>query len=61
MNLTTLAQQISDSTQIGKNDIQLILNKAFSVLMDENAQTTLTSPQNGTVPELNYLISRIQS
>ncbi len=60
MNLPTLAQEISDTTRIGKGDIQLIMNKAFAILTQNgNTQTTLTIPQCGSTPELNLLISKI--
>lgn len=58
MDLTTLAQQISDATQIGKNDVQLIIDKAFSLLMEKDEKTTLTIPQCGTTPERNFTILR---
>lgn len=60
MTLTTLSQQISDTTRIGKSDILLIMNKAFSILTSNGTtETTLTIPQCGTTPEFNLHISRI--
>ncbi len=60
MDLQTLTQEVSNNTQIGKHDIQLIMNIAFLILINRGSnQTMLTIPQCGSNPELNLLISKI--
>ena len=59
MNLTTLTQQVSDTTHIGQRDILMIMNKAFSILAEGNTTQTLTIPQYGSSPEFSLLISKI--
>lgn len=60
MNLQTLTQKVSDTTHIGKGDVQLIMNKAFSILANNaKKQTTLTIPKCGTSPEFNLFIRRV--
>lgn len=54
MDLQTLTQKVSDNTQIGKHDIQRIMEIAFSILIKNSANATLT-----VTPELNLNISKI--
>ena len=54
MDIQTLTQKVSDNTQIGKHDIQMIMERAFSILTNNSTGTTLS-----ITPELSLFIQKI--
>lgn len=59
MELQVLAQEISDATGIGKNDISLIIRKCMlAITKNDNIQTTIVIPNNNDT-QSTYLIKKI--
>lgn len=59
MDFQNLTQEISDATHIGRNDIELIITKAFAIITKQQSQTSIVIPECGTTHNLNLLITKI--
>lgn len=59
MELQVLAQEVSDATGIGKNDISMIIRKCLlAITKNGNIQTTIVIPNNNDT-QSTYLITKI--